>query len=178
MKEYVSEAVVLSVYPVRENDRVVTLFTRELGKIDVKVVAARKLASKFAAHLDPLNLVRARFVKKNNFTLTDVLSEDRFSPLRGRTGALGDALRLLSLLDGLLASNVPEPRVWHALLGVLGGNRFEPKLFLKLLGYDPLHASCAECNARHVSAFSAKDQSFLCANCARAFGGSELLLLN
>jgi len=178
MREYVTDAVVLGMRPVRENDRTVALFTKDLGKIEVKVVAARKLVSKFSPHLDPLNLVHVRLVKKNNFTLTDVLTKNRFSRLRGRAAVLGRSLELISLLNNLLPLSVPEPRVWHSLIHAFEGKGVKVKLFLQLLGYDPLHASCANCHAQRVEAFSRFEQSFFCGKCARTFPSSELILLD
>lgn len=178
MKEYITDAIVLGTKPVRESDKTVALFTKELGRVEVKVVAARKTLSKFTPHLDPLNLVHVRLVKKNNFTLTDVLTENRFAPIRESTRIFGAALQLISLLDELLAVSQPEPRLWHALVRALEEGKINIPLFLKLLGYDPLYASCARCHARHISAFLRKEQAFLCSNCARAFPESEIILIH
>ena len=66
-------AIVLAVREHRESDRVVDLFTRDLGRIRARVPGGSKILSKFSAHLSVLNIVTVRLVQKHSFTVTDAV---------------------------------------------------------------------------------------------------------
>jgi DNA repair protein RecO (recombination protein O) len=53
MPTYKTKAIVLSSYPYRDYDRIVTFFSGEFGKIDARARGLRKITSKLAGHLEP-----------------------------------------------------------------------------------------------------------------------------
>ena len=67
MLEFVTEGLVLDKESRKESDIVVTIYTKKLGLIFGNAASARKIASKLGPHLEPLNLVRLRLVKKKRF---------------------------------------------------------------------------------------------------------------
>ena len=77
--EYCTEAIVLGR---RENgpsyNRFVDLYTKELGLLEARVVGGRRITSKLSPHLDFGNLALLRLVSKNQFTVDDALTEERF----------------------------------------------------------------------------------------------------
>src|SRR5208283_993310 len=56
-----SEAIVLRTYPLREADLLVTLFTRDEGKIKGVARSAKKSKRRFGGALEPLTWVRAYY---------------------------------------------------------------------------------------------------------------------
>jgi DNA repair protein RecO (recombination protein O) len=56
-----SEAIVLRTYPLHESDLLVTLFTRNEGKVKGVARAAKKSKRRFGGALEPLTLVRAYY---------------------------------------------------------------------------------------------------------------------
>ncbi|MDZ4221247.1 MAG: DNA repair protein RecO [Patescibacteria group bacterium] len=53
MATYKTEAIVLSSYPYREHDRIISLFSDAFGKIEARARGVRKIESKLAGHLEP-----------------------------------------------------------------------------------------------------------------------------
>ena len=165
MREYFTEGIVLGVRPYGEADRWVDLYTKDFGRIGVKMTGGRKLLSKLSPHLDVMNLVEARLVQKNQFTFADVITKNRFNLLRKNISQHSSALRLVFLLRSLVPESVQDLQFWHYLVRSFSWARINHGIFLKLLGYDPLLARCENCLTGGVSYFSPGDQSFLCKRC-------------
>ncbi|OJI07872.1 DNA repair protein RecO [bacterium CG10_46_32] len=53
MATYKIKAIVLSSYPYREHDRIITFFSDAFGKIEARARGVRKIESKLAGHLEP-----------------------------------------------------------------------------------------------------------------------------
>jgi len=53
MSTYKTKAIILSSYPYREHDRIITFFSDEFGKMDARARGTRKITSKLAGHLEP-----------------------------------------------------------------------------------------------------------------------------
>ena len=100
-----SEAVILRTYPMREADLLVTLFTRQEGKIRGVARAAKKSKRRFGGALEPLTYVRVYYEDRERQELTRLDScEVIESPLATevsypRAVALG---HIAELLDELL----------------------------------------------------------------------------
>src|ERR1051325_9149952 len=103
MREFLTEAIVLSNDPGRGFDGRVHLYTEKLGKISARVSGGKKILSKLSPHLDPLNLSLVRLVKKGGITLVDTLTLDRFTAVRNNLGSLASALDVLALLKSSVA---------------------------------------------------------------------------
>jgi len=50
---YKTEGIILKRRPHRERDKLVTIFTRDYGKLTARAISARKITSKLAGHLEP-----------------------------------------------------------------------------------------------------------------------------
>ncbi|MDI6734216.1 MAG: DNA repair protein RecO [Patescibacteria group bacterium] len=177
MKDYVTEAIVLGLRSYRETDRMVDFFTKDFGRITAKVAAGRKPLSKFSPHLDVLNLVTLRLVKKENFTVTDVLIKNRFPLLRKKLGSLSRALELAYIIKVFAPLQAVDLNLWHSLIRVFEKTFIDFGFFLKIFGYDPREARCAVCGNKEISSFFLGDHSYLCVNCRTKFPSSELLLI-
>ncbi|MGC9611074.1 MAG: DNA repair protein RecO [Minisyncoccia bacterium] len=174
MEEYISEAVVLGYRPRKENDRTVDLFTKNYGRLEAKVIGGRKILSKLAPHLDIFNLVTVRLVEKNNLTLTDVLTDERFKKERSGTHFYPAAFRIINIIRALVPKAEPDRHLWHALTRNLRESDGDIRQILKIFGYDPAHAACDNCGRAPVAAFRAKDQSFFCRECGFKTRADEL----
>ncbi len=161
MREHLTPAIVLGSKPVGEYDRLVDLYTKELGRLRARVIGGLKVASKLSPHLDVGNLVDVRLVYKNQFTVTDVLG-------RGRFQGVG-FWRAIFFIKSLVPERNPDFRLWHEILGGLKASKVKTRNLLRILGYDPLLAECVGCGARQVAYFHTQDQSFLCSFCSQKF---------
>jgi len=177
MKEYFTDAIVLNIKPIDENNNLVDFYTKELGRIKAKVVSGRKILSKLMPHLDVLNLVKLRLVEKKYFIVADVIAEDSFLELKSSPAKLVLALNLVYVLRNIFYETEPDIRLWHWLVRSFRLKRFNYREFLKIIGYDPLAAHCEICGSKEPRYFSIEDQSFVCYRCHTKFPSNTLLYI-
>src|SRR5690606_23893514 len=99
-----TDAIVIRLAGFSESSRVVTLFTREHGKISALAKGAKRLKGAFESALDLLSSVRVVFIRKTAANL-DLLTEaqliTRFRPPSRDLTSLYSGYYLAELLDGL-----------------------------------------------------------------------------
>ena len=178
------DAVVLRHSDYGEADRMLTLFTRQRGKMRVIAKGARKIASRKAGHIEPFTHVRLQLAKgKEMFLVTQADTVDAYLPLREDLILTGQAAYVLELLDRFsyedeiehpstfrlltetltrLAST-PEAAIWLIL-------RYYEMRLLDHVGFRPQLFECANCGR----AIQAEDQFFsfsaggaICPRCGR-----------
>jgi DNA repair protein RecO (recombination protein O) len=168
-----------------ETSRIVTLWTRELGKVRALAKGGRRLKSNFESALDLLTVCQIVVLRKHSASL-DLLTEarvrERFPRLRESLPALYAGYYLAELLGGWTEDYDPHPALFDAtletlrLLGEPGVSvgpclaHFELVL-LRELGYGPVLDTCADCAAElagNALAFSAAGGGVLCPRCQPA----------
>ncbi len=150
-------AIVLRVVEFSESSSVVTLFTREFGKVRAIAKGARRPKGPFDSALDLLALCRIVFLRKSSESLdllTEAKLERRFRPRGGELASLYAAYYVAELLDELTDDYDPHPALFDmadetlAVLGGAGGAatlvRFELAA-LREVGHLPTLSECAEC---------------------------------
>ncbi len=177
-----TDAIVLRVIDFSETSCIVTLFTRDFGKIGGIAKGARRRKSPFEAALDLLAVCRIVFIHKSSDAL-DLLTEaklDRRFRAAGRDlSRLYAGYYVAELLRDLTDENDPHPALFEAAcwaLAALDGDgevgptvlRFELTA-LRLLGHLPSLARCVECG-RNVPAtgrvaFGQLSGGVLCRGC-------------
>lgn len=155
MLEYVTEAIVLDKVDSGELDSRVYLYTKDFGRVSCKVKSTRKITSKLAGHLEPLNLISARIVDKNGPQLIDALTIKNYK----KTPEL---LETLLLVKDLTAESQPDLHLWK----LLENNLLNRRMVLKFLGFDPTFAKCNHCQKENPIAFYPPDFYFYCKECA------------
>jgi len=94
------DAVVLRHSDYGEADRLLTLFTRQFGKMRAIAKGARKIASRKAGHIEPFTHVRLQLAKgKDMFLVTQADTVDAYLPLRDDLVLTSHAAYVLELLD-------------------------------------------------------------------------------
>lgn len=162
------EAVVLRHADYGEADRIVTLYTRQLGKTRAIVKGARKITSRKAGHLEPFTRVKLQFAKGRDMPLiTQADTVDGFLPLREDLVLTSQAAYVLELVDRLTYDEGTDSsgifRLLIETLERLAGKAdpwmttryFEMRL-LDHLGFRPKLFECAVCG----SEIQAEDQFF------------------
>lgn len=159
MQEYVTDAIVLSIHSRGEADRVVDCYTKQLGRIEARMIGGRKPLSKLSPHCVPGGFVTIRLVEKNQFTLIDAFQT---LPFRRLTPA---ALRTIALVRALTPKGVPDNRLWETLKQSLEEAKGDAGTLFRILGYDTASASCEACGDTPVSLFSVSHHEFFCDRC-------------
>jgi len=117
-----TEAVVLRSVDYGETSQIVTLFTREKGKLGVMAKGARRPKSSFGATLQPMAYTQVVFYFKPTRTL-QTLSEsshvESFHRLREELTRITVGLRIVELVDALLEDEDPQPEVFALLVRCL-----------------------------------------------------------
>jgi len=175
-------AIVLQVVEFSETSSVLTLFTREFGKIRGLAKGARRPKGPFDAALDLLCLCRIVFLRKSSDALdllTEAKLERRFRP-RGRDlSSLYAAYYVAELLSELTDEYDPHPPLFDAAQETLRALSTEGSIAavvlrfemtaLRVLGHLPSLSACAECGTRVEPAgrlaFGQLAGGVLCDNC-------------
>jgi DNA repair protein RecO (recombination protein O) len=123
VERYADRAIVLGTVDFGEADRLVTLFTRDHGKLTAFAAGARKSRRRFAGALDPGTLCRAQLVERRGATqrLDALEVEDTFHGLRADLGLISRAMYCLELCRELLRDQEPHPALFDALAEYLAG---------------------------------------------------------
>ena len=152
-----SEAIVLRTYPMHESDLLVTLFTRNEGKIKGVAKAAKRSKRRFGGALEPLTIVRAQYEHKPKQELARFDSFEIIeSPLTHRIDySYAAALAYVAeVLDQLLPDHDPNDDVFRLTAAVLhqlaAGSIWMPLTYFdlwitRLMGLLPELTSCIVC---------------------------------
>lgn len=154
-------ALVLRVIDFSETSAVVTLFTREFGKVRGLAKGARRPKGPFESALDLLCVCRIVFLRKSSDALdllTEAKLERRFRPAGRDLSSLYAGYYVAELLNDLTDDSDPHPELFDAAAEALGALstagsvvpsvvlRFELAT-LRLLGHLPSLEACVECGA-------------------------------
>jgi DNA repair protein RecO (recombination protein O) len=117
-----SEAVVLRTWPVHEADLVVSLFTRDYGRVTGVAKSALRSRKRFGGALEPMTIARAFFVEKPK---QDLARLDQLEIIRSPLAAPVDQTRLIVLslfaevLEQALPEHDPQETVFRLIVSVL-----------------------------------------------------------
>ncbi len=165
-----------------ETSRIVTLWTKEFGKVRALAKGGRRLKSNFDVALDLLTVCGIVLIRKSSTSLdllTEARVEERFGQLRHDLAAIYGAYYVAEMLGDWTQDYDPHPILFDEALGtlrnlgqagVLAGPclaHFELVL-LRELGYGPALNFCADCGEELSGqglAFSAAGGGVLCTRC-------------
>lgn len=173
MLEHYTEAFVFDNKISKELDAIITLYTRDFGKVIARAKSARKITSKLNSHLQPLNFVNCRLIEKNGFQVVDALIIEDGSQLEKNSGNPVKFLNIAQFINEMTFELHQDLRLWQAIKKIFSADlvSLEDKVIyrglLKILGFDPEHASCVVCDNPQADYFSKSEHIFLCAKCAR-----------
>lgn len=155
-----TSGMVLRTVDFSETSKIVTLFTRDFGKLGAMAKGGRRLKSGFQLALDSFSVCDIGLIRKSSADL-DLLTEavlvERFTGLQSNLSALYAAYYLAEILDGFLQTDDPHPGLYDITLASLralanGGDRdlllaqFQSSL-LRELGFGLNLERCASCAA-------------------------------
>jgi DNA repair protein RecO (recombination protein O) len=173
------EAVVLRHSDYGEADRLLTLFTREQGKLRAIAKGVRKMQSRKAGHLEPFTQVALMLAQGHDlWIVTQAEAIESLQPLREDLTRLSYAGYVVELLDRFTYEEGQNWQLYNLLVETLKRLSAEEDAFipvryyemrlLDLLGFRPLLFECAACG-KPIQAedqyFSAERGGVLCPDC-------------
>ena len=179
-RSFRAEAIVLNHRDWGEADRLVTLYTRQRGKIRAVAKGARKPRSRKGGHLQPFTQITIQLARaRGPFIITQVETLEAYLPLREDLNLTGNASYLVELLDRF---SYDEEEANSALFRLLGDSlsrlargddtwvvvRYYEMRLLDFLGFRPQLFECANCGEEIKAEdqdFSAAQGGILCPNC-------------
>ena len=190
-KVYKTEAIVLKTLNVGEADKILTLYTPNLGKFSAMAKGVRRPKSKLGGHLGRLthsSLMLARGRNLDVITQSETISS--FLPLRGDLWRSSLALYAAELVDQFTVEHVENYPIFRLLLdtlhrlcetedGELTLRYFELHL-LTHLGYKPELHQCMACKSalEPVTNFFSPSGGVLCPQCRQREPLSRPLSVN
>ena len=182
MAQLASEAIVLQTTDYAEWDRIVSLYTKDFGRIRGIAKSAKRSQRRFGSTLEPFSYVNVFFVAKENQGLIRL---ERCEIIRAFPDIAQDIRKVvygnyfLELVHMLTPERQAGPDTFDLLLyfiTLLGENDFREDLMrlfelrlFSLLGYQPRFSECVACNRvfdlDEKYAFSIKRGGIVCSRC-------------
>ena len=164
-------------------DRIVTCYTKHLGKIRGVARGARRAKSQFGAALEPFSICHLNLFEKHGDSLFRISHVDlvtSFQALREDLELMTSAGRMVNVVSAVTADGDPDPRLFETLeqgLASLAERRGDPAFtalifqirLLGLTGFRPQTDHCAACGKTRLVGepqFSAMAGGLVCPTCA------------
>ena len=179
MSLYRDHGVVLRSWKLGEADRIVSILTREHGKVRAVAKGVRKPTSRFGSRLEPTSHLALQLYRGRGELdiVTQVEIVDRFAELRADLDHLARASAMLEAVEQLSPDREPNERVFDMLVRALRtlATSESPLVvagfFLKVLaleGFEPFVGGCVACGDEGpLVAFDVVEGGTLCASCRR-----------
>lgn len=179
MNELKLQAIVLGSYDYKEKDKIVTLFSLEVGIISAVVKGVKQEGAKLKFAVQPFSFLTAILVKKGDFyVLTSADLQDSFFDLTKNIEGYYAAFSLLEVVQASLMKNEVNPLVFVNLLKALKQicyDSIKPNLVLlkfilgmiKVLGYRFNFKTCSSCQMPYVNKkfLNLDTGAFVCGSC-------------
>jgi len=182
MRNYNAEGIILRSWDYSEADRVLSVLTKNYGKIAVVAKGVRKPTSKKSGSLQLLNHVALSLAKGKAWdVITEVESLSTFDKIGASLEKIGLGYLVAEVTDKFLQEGQGNYRVFRLVLMTLGRldqrkmketdlamNFFKLK-FLSEVGFQPRLVTCVSCGAPTASyprvLFSAAEGGAICPRC-------------
>jgi DNA repair protein RecO (recombination protein O) len=179
-KTYRAEGLVLKNIPFGEADLLVTLYTREIGKVRAVAKGARRSNSKLVGHFEPLTAIRLSLARGRNLDIiTQVEVSDNFAFLKSDLPTLAKGLYVAELVDGFGPESTANSSMYDLAVETLRAVSQNPTWdlalryfelhLLRVSGFMPELFQCVECRtplAPDSHRFSPNAGGTLCLGCA------------
>ncbi len=138
------EGIILKRSNFGEADRMLTILTKNLGKISVVARGVRKITSRRAGNVELLNLVKVGLFKGKGYTLTEAESIKTFPRIKSNLAISTAAFHILELANKFLPENDTNFRAYELIKETLLKLEESPRQifirafevkFLSLLGF-------------------------------------------
>jgi len=175
-----SEAFVLRSFAVGEQDKIVILFSKDIGLFKGIAKGARKFGNRFGSSLEPMSLVKVYFYEKEGKDLVTISNCDlleSFFEIQKDLETSSTLSYFVELIEEFYPARSKDDILFRLLLSVLESLRSGADLnfvsayfeawFLKLNGIQPDFRKCRKCREaiKALSWLSAKKDGVFCQRC-------------
>ena len=177
-----TEAMVLTKMDYGDTSKIVTLYTKDFGKLSAIIKGGRSPKSKIGLVVDPLNYIQVVFYKKDSRELQIISSADLmtyFTQIKDDLDKLKYSQAILELLKNLTVDHEVNERLFKGVVRILTliNTNSEPPavlfgrfflFFLSELGYELQLDKCAICgrtNLENMELSHNFELGILCSNC-------------
>jgi DNA repair protein RecO (recombination protein O) len=181
------EAVVLRHSDWGEADRMLTLYTREMGKVRVIAKGVRRLRSRKAGHLEPFTRASLQMARgRDLWIVTQADTLDAYLPLREDLTRTGYGAYILELIDRFSYEEGENRPLFQLLVDTLERITLETDLvpavryyeirLLDIVGFRPQLFECVNCREEILAQdqfFSAEMGGVLCPRCGPKYGDAR-----
>jgi DNA repair protein RecO (recombination protein O) len=178
-RTYQTEAIIIKRIKLGEADRILTLFTPELGKLKAVAKGTRRPKSKLGGHVELLTHSRLMLARGRNLDIiTQAQTIDNFLPIKDDLERISRGLYLAELVDSFTGEHIEDRQLFSLLLETLKqltqSRDCEPILryfelnLLDHLGYRPQLQHCTDCNSSlkpDSNFFSSRLGGVICRQC-------------
>lgn len=176
---YQTEAIVIRRTNLGEADRILTLFTRDLGKIRAVAKGVRRPQSKLGGHVELLTHSRLMLARGRSLDIiTQAQTITNFLPLKDDLERTACGLYVAELVDAFTAERAEDPALFDLLVDILAHLAQSPRTdivlryaelqLLSQVGYRPELQRCGDCKAPlqpRTNFFSPSHGGVLCHIC-------------
>jgi len=180
-RTYQTEAIIIKKTKLREADRILTLYTPQLGKIQAVARGVRRPRSKMAGHLELLTHSLVSFARGRNLdTIIGSQTINSFLPLKSDLRLSAYALYATELVNQFTVDRIKNPPLFQLLLETMhnlcqkGNNELVLHYFelhlLNEVGYRPQFQHCVSCRSPlkpTTNSFCSSAGGVLCPNCTQ-----------
>lgn len=177
----ISEAFLIRKIEHGESDYILTLFTKDFGKIRGLAKNAKKSRRRFGGRIEPFVHLLVRFRERSGGMkfIDDSETIEVFSPLMEDIGLFTWGSFILENVDALVPEEEPNEGIFELLIQALSdlGSKKSPLAVvikfqfsaLSLSGYKPVFDLCAKCGdpIEEDAFFSAQKGGILCKGCRK-----------
>ena len=181
-RNYQTEAIIIKKIKLGEADRILTLYTPHLGKIQAVAKGVRRPRSKLAGHLELLTHSLVSLARGRNIdTITGSQTINSFLPLKSDLQLASYALYATELVNQFTAENVEDYPLFQLLLETMhhlcqgGDNELVLRYFelhlLNEVGYRPQLQQCVSCRLplkATTNSFCPSAGGILCPSCSQS----------
>lgn len=176
-----AEGVILRHSDFGEADRILTIFTREIGKVRAIAKGVRKARSRKAGHVEPFTRTSLQLARgRDLFILTQAEAIDVYARLREDLVLLGYGSYAIELLDRSTTDEVENRSLYNLITRTLSRlnrgddpnllTRYYELRLLDYIGFRPQLFTCARCETEiqpEDQYFSALQGGVICPKCGQ-----------
>lgn len=179
MRTYTANAIVLKRIDLGEKDRILTVYTREMGKLSAVAKGSRRPGSKLAGTSEPFTFSKMFLATGRELdVLTQAEIKESFPGVKNSLTTVAHGIYLLDLINQFSEEHESNPEMFDTLLSAMYvlENGIDPELTARyfelhlmiLLGYEPQFYECLRCESeigKGKIAFSPSLGGVVCDDC-------------